>query len=71
MGEQRRRKSGIIIFAGAELYNLRTDTVCRLQEDINIKDWQTHVGHIRFGYKDSRYSFETKYNKKQYEIQYD
>lgn len=70
MGEKRKYKTGIKINEGADLYDLHKEKWVKTATDILVTDWQEHVGHVRFGYKDSRYSLKTSYNRNQFEFLY-
>lgn len=70
MGTARRKKIGLTIREGSKVYNLHDERWESLKKDITIKEWCEHVGHIRFGLNGKRYSFVTRYNKKQYEVIY-
>jgi len=72
MGNVRRKKSKIVIRKGAKVYNLQKEQWVTLNQDINISEWVDHIGHLRFGLNNERYSFVTKGKeaKKFYEIIY-
>lgn len=70
MSEKRKHKTGMLIKSGANLYNLHKEKWEVLKQHIKLEDWAEHIGHVRFGYNGTRYSFVTAYNKKYYEYLY-
>lgn len=72
MTEKRKYKKGYKIFKGAEVYSLVKNKPEILEEDLIIKDWFNHVGHIRYYTDEGNYSFVTggRGAKQFYEILY-